>query len=587
MRGGAARSLPGRRAVLHAGAAAGARPARLGRLRAGRARAGGAVAALEPGARGRAARLAAGRRGRARRPRRGGRCAPAVPGRRPGARSTRLPADPPPPSGARRDLRDRLAFTIDPGTAKDHDDALTVETEGDGWRVLVHIADVAASVRPGSPLDREARRRAFSVYLPGRVEPMLPHALSSGLCSLVPDRPRDTVTVELAFAADGSVVGRPRFSRAQIVSARRLAYEEVERALAGLEPLPDELLEALRSLDRLATVLRERRQARGALMLNQDELELDIGEGRVRGARRIGEPRAHALVEELMIASNEAVAAPLPAGQGARAVPGARAAGGRRGRDALREARGAGRADAAAAGAPAAARGRAGPPCGPRRRLQRHARARGARRRGLDDARAAGAAAGPLRPLLAPATWASRRAAYCHFTSPDPPLPRPRRAPRAAGARSATRPHRSRASPPAGARARTARRPSARRSGWSGAATPSRSPATSRSSSATTAARSFPGEVTGLVGGGRLRALRRAVRGLPARRGRSALDYYDLGPARRSSLIGRTSGHAIRLGDPIDVRVERIEAPRGGSRWSRPTASRPTVSAAARRGSGA
>jgi ribonuclease R len=97
--------------------------------------------------------------------------------------------------------------------------------------VLVHIADVAAVVAADGPVDREARRRGFSVYLPGRVDPMLPQALSSGRCSLTPGTPRDVVTVELSVGSDRRV-GRPSFSRAQIVSRRRLSYDEVEAVLA-------------------------------------------------------------------------------------------------------------------------------------------------------------------------------------------------------------------------------------------------------------------------------------------------------------------------------------------------------------------
>lgn len=215
-----------------------------------------------------------------------------------------LPADPPPPTGDRRDLRDRVAFTVDPGTAKDHDDALTVERTPDGLRVLVHIADVAAVVTEGSALDAEAIERGFSSYLPGRVDPMLPPALSAGLCSLVPDRPRDVITVELPFDADLEP-GRPSFYRAQIVSARRFAYEEVERILGGAD---DALAEPLRDADRIAQALRARRAARGALQIPARELEIALDDDRVGSVRLIGEPAAHALVEELMILANEAVA---------------------------------------------------------------------------------------------------------------------------------------------------------------------------------------------------------------------------------------------------------------------------------------
>jgi ribonuclease R len=457
----------------------------------------------------------------------------------------------------RRDLRDRLAFTIDPGTAKDHDDALTVETDGDGWRVLVHIADVAASVRPGSALDGEARRRAFSVYLPGRVEPMLPFALSSGLCSLVPDRPRDTVTVELVFAADGTLVGRPSFSRAQIVSARRLAYDGVERALAGSEPVADAVLGALRSLDGLATVLRERRRARGALMLNQGELELDLGDGRVRGARRIGEPRAHALVEELMIASNEAVAAhcqqaKAPCLYRAHEPPEADAV------EALYaklEAldvptpplpehlppREAGRAAVRAAEA-----------------VQRHARAQGVSGaawttlvlRALQQARYDPSYAGHM---------GLASAAYCHFTSPIrryPDLVVHRALLSTLGGEPA--PESGGALQELAAHCSAAERAAERLERRGDALAIARYLADQIRDDPREA---FAGEVTGLVGSGAFVRFGGLYEGfLPART--LALDYYELGPLE-VSLVGRTSGHAIRLGDRTDVVVERIDAPRG------------------------
>ena len=220
------------------------------------------------------------------------------------AEALALPADPSPPAGDRRDLRDRIAFTVDPGTAKDHDDALTVERDGDGLRVLVHIADVAAAVPEGSALDREALARGFSSYLPGRVDPMLPPEVSAGLCSLVPDRPRDAVTVELPFDA-ALRPGRPSFYRSQIVSRPRFAYADVEQILAGAD---DALAEPVRDAARIATALRERRTARGALTIPSREFEIGLDAGRVASVQMIGEPAAHALVEELMIAANEAVA---------------------------------------------------------------------------------------------------------------------------------------------------------------------------------------------------------------------------------------------------------------------------------------
>ncbi len=109
-----------------------------------------------------------------------------------------LPADPLPVQLDRIDLRDRLALTIDPPDARDFDDAITIEREHGGLRVLVHIADVSAFVPAAGSIDREAEWRGSSVYLPGRVEPMLPHTLSSGLCSLQPGVDRYAVTVDVA-----------------------------------------------------------------------------------------------------------------------------------------------------------------------------------------------------------------------------------------------------------------------------------------------------------------------------------------------------------------------------------------------------
>src|SRR5579859_5419208 len=104
-------------------------------------------------------------------------------------------------AGARRDLRDLVTFTIDPVGARDFDDAISAAVEADGgWRVWVHIADVAAFIAPGSRLDREAYRRGTSVYVPGAVEPMLPQSLSNGVCSLVPGQDRLAVTVEMVVS---------------------------------------------------------------------------------------------------------------------------------------------------------------------------------------------------------------------------------------------------------------------------------------------------------------------------------------------------------------------------------------------------
>ena len=211
------------------------------------------------------------------------------------------PFDAPEPSlEGRVDLRGELAFTIDPETAKDFDDALTLYVD----RVLVHIADVSWFVPAGSPLDRGAAERAFSVYVPGLVAPMLPHRLSDDLCSLRPDVDRLCVTVEVELGS-----GEARFYRSVIRSKARLTYGQAEAVLAGRERVGPTLEEALRRAERVTTDLRERRFARGALRIESAETAFRFdGEGGVADAWREAEPHAHVLIEELMILANEAVA---------------------------------------------------------------------------------------------------------------------------------------------------------------------------------------------------------------------------------------------------------------------------------------
>jgi ribonuclease R len=200
----------------------------------------------------------------------------------------------------RVDLRDRLAFTIDPETAKDFDDALTLEDD----RAFVHIADVSWFVAAGSPLDRGAAERAFSVYVPGLVSPMLPPELSEELCSLRPNVDRLCVTVEIPLPD-----GEQSFYRSVIRSRERLTYGRAESILAGRERADDELAEALRRAERLAQTLRDRRFARGALRVESPEVVFAFdGRGGVERAWRESEPHAHMLVEELMILANELVA---------------------------------------------------------------------------------------------------------------------------------------------------------------------------------------------------------------------------------------------------------------------------------------
>ena len=218
-----------------------------------------------------------------------------------GERGEFEPFDAPEPSfEGRVDLRGELAFTIDPETAKDFDDALTLYDD----RVLVHIADVSWFVPAGSPLDRGSAERAFSVYVPGLVAPMLPPRLSDDLCSLRPDVDRLCVTVEVELAS-----GEARFYRSVIRSKARLTYGQAEAILAGRERVEPALEEALRRAERVTTELRDRRFARGALRIESAETAFTFdGDGGVAEAGRKAEPHAHMLVEELMILANEMVA---------------------------------------------------------------------------------------------------------------------------------------------------------------------------------------------------------------------------------------------------------------------------------------
>ncbi len=229
-----------------------------------------------------------------------------------GERGAHAPHALPEPSlEGRVDLRELPTFTIDPETAKDFDDAISIRREGDGLRAYVHIADVSFFVPAGTPLDQGAAERGFSVYVPGLVAPMLPHDLADDACSLRPHQDRLTVTVEVPFDA-GLGAGEPLFYRSVIRSRARLTYGQVERILAGREQADAEIDDGLRLAERLATELRRRRFARGALRIETREITFAFdGEGHVERAWSETEPHAHMLVEELMILANEAVGALL------------------------------------------------------------------------------------------------------------------------------------------------------------------------------------------------------------------------------------------------------------------------------------
>ncbi len=208
----------------------------------------------------------------------------------------------------RRDLRGLGTFTIDPAGARDFDDAISAAARDDGSvRVWVHIADVSAYVPPRSLVDREAYRRGTSVYVPGAVEPMLPGELSNRACSLVPGQDRLAVTVEMTIR--GAVVSRPSFYRSVIRSDERLDYDRVDRIFAGTEPAHEPWGDGLAAARAAAAALGARRAEQAALVLESAEPEFAFDRGgNVVGIRPVEQTEAHRLIEHLMIAANEAVA---------------------------------------------------------------------------------------------------------------------------------------------------------------------------------------------------------------------------------------------------------------------------------------
>lgn len=219
--------------------------------------------------------------------------------------------------GARRDLRRLPTFTIDPVSARDFDDAISCQREGDdGWRVWVHIADVSAFAPARSLVDREAYRRGTSVYVPGAVEPMLPQALSNRACSLVSGQDRLAVTVEMVLEQDRVVSSA--FHRTLIRSDERLDYERVDRIFAGAERAQEPWAQALAAARQAAAALQARRAAASALEVESAEPEFEFDRrGHVVSARPVAQTESHRLIEHLMIAANEQVAGFLEA----RGVP--------------------------------------------------------------------------------------------------------------------------------------------------------------------------------------------------------------------------------------------------------------------------
>ena len=221
----------------------------------------------------------------------------------------------------REDLRETLTFTIDPPDAKDFDDAISIayDQDDDEWTLGVHIADVSHFVHPGGPLDAEARERGTSVYLPRLVIPMLPELLSNGVCSLQEGVERLTKSAFVTFSSRGKVLDQ-RVAATVIRSNKRLTYLEAQALIDGDEKearkqsrtdpvYTKELIEALRSCDRLAKILRKRRLRDGMIVLNLPDVDLVFDDdGHVIDAVPEDDAFTHKVIEMFMVEANEALA---------------------------------------------------------------------------------------------------------------------------------------------------------------------------------------------------------------------------------------------------------------------------------------
>ena len=220
--------------------------------------------------------------------------------------------EPSSPEEFREDLRETYHVTIDGETAKDFDDAVCIIKNRKGFRLYVSIADVSHFVQSGSAIDREAYARGTSVYFPGRVIPMLPEKLSNNLCSLVPGEDRFTLTAILDFDRSGALL-KKHFTRSVINSKQRFTYTTVKKILIDKDPAirreHKPFLTQLKWAEELATALQNKRKKRGSINFNLPEPEFTLNEeGEVASIKKSERNFAHQLIEEFMLAANEAVA---------------------------------------------------------------------------------------------------------------------------------------------------------------------------------------------------------------------------------------------------------------------------------------
>ena len=463
--------------------------------------------------------------------------------------------------GPRRDLTALAAFTVDPVTARDFDDAVSAQLEEDGARVWIHIADVAAHVKPGSLLDQEARRRGNSTYVPGTVEPMLPHALSSEACSLAPGVERLAVTTEVELGP-GMRPRKARFYRSRIRSDARLDYDQLDRIFADRGQPPAEVAEPLAAAREIAAGLGGHRGS-SSLDVESREPEFQFdAEGNVVAAQGVAQTEAHRLIERLMILNNEQVAQLLerervPAVYRVHAQP-----------DAARVERLLEQLSALGVPTPPLGRGlspqEAGHLAAEASRLVR----REAARRGHGQE----AYTSLVLRSLKQAYYSERNIghaglgsqAYCHFTSPIRRYPdlvchRALLALLGEGGEAPTPAQARDAAADCSARERESLQIERQADDVCAAYLLERELG-ERGLDAV-----FAGEVSGVIRsaafvsfGGELGDVYEGM--LPARR--LPGEYYKLDEAE-VALVGRESGARVRLGDPISVRVTGVDAPRG------------------------
>ncbi len=209
----------------------------------------------------------------------------------------------------REDLRKKTIITIDPDDAKDFDDAFNIDVLNDGYELGIHIADVSSFVEANKAIDNEARERGNSVYLPGKVIPMIPEALSNGLCSLQEKQDRLTKSVFIKYDFSGNVISS-RFANSVIRSSKRLTYKQASQIISGAKTgFERKIIELLKHAEHLAKLIFARRYRKGMLHLDLPEVELQFNEkGQVIDAYPADTSFSHTIIEMFMVEANEAVA---------------------------------------------------------------------------------------------------------------------------------------------------------------------------------------------------------------------------------------------------------------------------------------